>query len=172
MILPAMGIISEVIPVFSRKPIFGYTAIVVLDGRRSRSSRCSSGPTTCSRSGSPTPLAGLLHDLVDGHRRADRRSRSSTGSRRPGAGTCIFDTPMLFALGFIAIFTIGGLSGIFLAAFPFDWQVHDTYFVVAHFHYVLFGGSIFGDLRRALLLVAEDVRADARTRRSGSGTSG
>jgi cytochrome c oxidase subunit 1 len=59
-------------------------------------------------------------------------------------GNLILETPMLFALGFIALFTIGGLSGIFLAAFPFDWQAHDSYFVVAHLHYVLFGGSMFG----------------------------
>jgi cytochrome c oxidase subunit 1 len=58
-------------------------------------------------------------------------------------GNLIFDTPMLFALGFIGIFTVGGLTGIYLAAFPIDWQVQDTYFVVAHFHYTLFGGALF-----------------------------
>src|SRR5205807_2690077 len=59
-------------------------------------------------------------------------------------GNLIFDTPLLFALGFVGLFTIGGLSGIFLAAFPVDWQVTDTYYVVAHMHYVLFGGTAFG----------------------------
>jgi cytochrome c oxidase subunit I len=142
MILPAFGILSEVIPVFSRKPIFGYTAVAF-----------------------STVAIGFFSLLVWAHHMfavgmpawLDSFFMISsviiavpTGIKILNwlatlwQGNISFDTPMLFALGFLAVFTVGGLSGIFLAAFPVDWQVTDTYFVVAHLHYVLFGGSVFG----------------------------
>jgi cytochrome c oxidase subunit I len=141
MILPAMGIISEILPVFSRKPIFGYKAIAL-----------------------STVAIGFFSMLVWAHHMftvgmptylniwfmlASMVIAVPTGMKifnwlaTLWRGNITLETPMLFALGFISIFTIGGLSGIYLAAFPIDWQVHDTYYVVAHFHYVLFGGSIF-----------------------------
>jgi len=141
MILPAMGIISEIIPVFSRKPIFGYKAIAF-----------------------STVGIAFLSMLVWAHHMfavglpvgldsffmiASMAVAVPTGVKifnwlaTTWRGNLIFDTPMLFALGFIAVFTFGGITGIFLAAFPVDWQVTDTYFVVGHLHYVLFGGSMF-----------------------------
>jgi heme/copper-type cytochrome/quinol oxidase subunit 1 len=142
MILPVMGIISEIIPVFSRKPIFGYTAIVfstVAIGFYSLLVWAHHMFTV----GLATPLLGffMISSMIIAVPTGIKILNWLATTWR---GNLIFDTPMLFALGFIALFTIGGLSGIFLATFPIDWQAQDSYFVVAHLHYVLFGGSMFG----------------------------
>jgi cytochrome c oxidase subunit I len=142
MILPVMGIISEIIPVFARKPIFGYTAIAfstVAIGFYSLLVWAHHMFTV----GLATPLLGffMISSMIIAVPTGIKILNWLATTWR---GNLIFDTPMLFALGFIALFTIGGLSGIFVAAFPFDWQAQDSYFVVAHFHYVLFGGSMFG----------------------------
>jgi cytochrome c oxidase subunit I len=141
MVLPAMGIISEVIPVFSRKPIFGYRAVAF-----------------------STVAIGFFSMLVWAHHMfavgmpsylniffmlSSMTIAVPTGVKifnwlaTTWRGNLIFDTPMLFSLAFVGVFTVGGLSGIFVAAFPIDWQVTDTYYIVAHLHYVLFGGSMF-----------------------------
>ena len=142
MILPAMGIISEVIPVFSRKPIFGYKAMafsLVAIGFFSELVWAHHMFAV----GMPTALNifFMLSSMVIA---VPTGVKIFNWLATLWRGNIIFDTAMLYALGFIAVFTIGGLSGIFLAAFPVDWQVTDTYYVVAHLHYVLFGGSIFG----------------------------
>jgi cytochrome c oxidase subunit I len=142
MILPAMGVISEVIPVFSRKPIFGYTAIAL--------STVAIGFYSMLVWAHHMFAVGLPGYLQGFFMISSMIIAVPTGIKifnwlaTTWRGNIHFDTPMLFALGFIGVFTIGGLSGIFVAAYPFDWQVTDTYFVVAHLHYVLFGGSLFG----------------------------
>jgi cytochrome c oxidase subunit I len=141
MVLPAMGMVSEILPVFARKPIFGYTAIVlstIFIGFYSMLVWAHHMFTV----GLPTGLDGffMVSSMIIAVPTGIKIFNWVATTWR---GNLQFDTPMLFALGFIALFTMGGLSGIFLAAFPIDWQVHDTYYVVAHFHYVLFGGSLF-----------------------------
>jgi cytochrome c oxidase subunit 1 len=141
LILPAMGIISEIIPVFSRKPIFGYKAVAF--------STVGIAFFSMLVWAHHMFAVGLGWGLQSFFMITSMLVAIPTGVKilnwlaTTWRGNLIFDTPMLFALGFIAIFTIGGLTGIYLAAFPLDWQVHDTYFVVAHMHYVMFGGSVF-----------------------------
>jgi cytochrome c oxidase subunit I len=141
MILPAFGVISEVIPVFSRKPIFGYTALVfatVTIGFLSMLVWAHHMFTV----GLPMPLQAffMISSMVIA---VPTGIKIFNWVATVWRGNVFFDTPMLYALGFIVVFTIGGLSGVYVAAFPFDWQAQDSYFVVAHIHYVLFGGAIF-----------------------------
>ena len=141
MILPAMGIVSEIIPVFARKPIFGYKAIAL--------STVAIGFYSLLVWAHHMFTVGLPNYLNGWFMVSSMIIAVPTGVKifnwlaTLWRGNISLDTPMLFALGFVSVFTIGGLSGIYVAAFPIDWQAHDTYFVVAHFHYVLFGGSIF-----------------------------
>ncbi|MBD3585744.1 cytochrome c oxidase subunit I [Salinimonas sp. HHU 13199] len=141
MILPAFGIISHIVPTFARKPLFGYASMVYA-----------------------TASIALLSFVVWAHHMfttgmpvymemffmfATMLISVPTGVKvfnwvaTMWRGSMTFEVPMLFALAFIVLFTIGGLSGLMLAITPVDFQYHDTYFVVAHFHYVLVTGAIF-----------------------------
>ncbi len=142
MILPAMGMVSDIISCFARKPLFGYKPMVY---------------SICG-------IAGLGF-IVWGHHMFMSGMNPALGAMfmvstimiaLPSAvktfnwlatlwgGRIQFTTPMLFAMSFVSMFIIGGLSGIFMAATPIDIFIHDTYFIVAHIHYVLFGGTAFG----------------------------
>jgi cytochrome c oxidase subunit 1 len=140
-VLPAFGIISEVLPVFARKPVFGYKAIAA--------STVAIGFFSMLVWAHHMFTVGLPISLQAFFMIASMIIAVPTGIKifnwlaTLWRGNLHFDTPMLYALGFLSIFVIGGLTGIYLAAFPIDWQLHDSYFVVAHFHYTLFGGVIF-----------------------------
>src|SRR5436305_2634274 len=142
LILPSMGVTADVLSVFARKPIFGYRAMAF----------------------SMIGIAGLSW-IVWGHHMFQSGMSPALGTSFmlstmviavPSAiktfnwlgtlwgGNIRFTTPMLNAIAFVSMFVIGGLSGIFMASTPVDIYIHDTYFIVAHIHYVVFGGSIFG----------------------------
>ncbi|WP_423188075.1 cytochrome c oxidase subunit I [Alishewanella sp. d11] len=147
MILPAFGIISAIVPTFARKPLFGYASMVYA-----------------------TASIAVLSFLVWAHHMfttgmpvfatlffmyATMLIAVPTGVKvfnwvaTMWRGAMTFEVPMMFALAFIVLFTIGGFSGLMLAITPADFQYHDTYFVVAHFHYVLVSGAVFSIIAAA-----------------------
>ncbi|GAC1425189.1 MAG: hypothetical protein NVS4B1_22880 [Ktedonobacteraceae bacterium] len=142
MILPAFGIISEVLPVFSRKPIFGYT-FIAWSGVAIGFLSFTVWAHHMFAVGLP-PIAQAFFAASTTLIAIPTAVKIFNWIGTIWGGKLVFKTPMLFALGFISMFLIGGLNGAALGVVPFDYQMTDSYFVVAHLHYVLFGGSVFG----------------------------
>ncbi|MCW5587608.1 MAG: cytochrome c oxidase subunit I [Chromatiales bacterium] len=141
MILPAFGIVSEILPTFARKPLFGYQAMVYAIASIAFLSFIVWAHHMFTVG---MPLGGELFFMY-----ATMLIAVPTGVKvfnwvsTMWKGSMTFETPMLFAVGFVIMFTIGGFSGLMLSIVPADFQYHDTYFVVAHFHYVLVTGAVF-----------------------------
>ena len=141
LILPAFGVVSEIIPTFSRKPLFGYEAMVYATASIAFLSFIVWAHHMFTVG---MPLAGELFFMLSTMLIAIPTGvKVFNWSATMWRGSISFEPPMLFALAFLFLFSIGGFSGLMLAIAPADFQYQDTYFVVAHFHYVLVPGSIF-----------------------------
>jgi cytochrome c oxidase subunit 1 len=141
LILPAFGIVSQILPTFARKPLFGYASMVYATAAIAFLSFFVWAHHMFTVG---MPLAGELYFMY-----ATMSIAVPTGVKifnwmaTLWKGSMTFETPMLFSLGFIFLFTIGGFTGLMMGVTPVDFQYHDTYFIVAHFHYVLVPGAIF-----------------------------
>ena len=146
MILPAFGIVSAIIPAFARKRLFGYTSMVYATASIAILSFIVWAHHMFTTG---MPVTGQLFFMY-----ATMLIAVPTGVKifnwiaTMWRGSMTFETPMLWAVGFIFVFTMGGFTGLILAMAPIDIQVQDTYYVVAHFHYVLVAGSLFAHVRR------------------------
>jgi len=140
-ILPAFGVISQIIPAFSRKPLFGYASMVYATAAIAFLSFIVWAHHMYTVG---MPVAGELFFMY-----ATMLIAVPTGVKvfnwvtTMWRGAMTFETPMLFSIGFLVLFTIGGFTGLMLSIAPADFQYHDTYFVVAHFHYVMVAGAVF-----------------------------
>ena len=144
MVLPGMGIISELIAAFSRKNVFGYSfvafsslAIAIIGFLVWGHHMFVAGET---------PYAALLFSIISYLVAVPSAVKTFNWSATLYKGSISYQTPMLYAFGFIGLFLVGGLTGLFLAAVGLDIHMHDTYFVVAHFHYIMVGGTLMAYL--------------------------